>query len=130
MDGSLRIPILEEKVEIGVEEKTTGRVRVKTVTTAFVENASADLERSDVEVRRVVIDRVVDAAPDVRVEGNVTIIPVLEEILVVEKRLVLKEELHITTTVLREKTEVPVTLRRQQAVIERDQNPEADRGNT
>ena len=37
-----------------------------------------------------VIDQFVDAAPQVRTEGDVTIIPVVEEVLVVEKRLVLK----------------------------------------
>jgi stress response protein YsnF len=49
----------------------------------------------------------------------VTIIPVLEEVLVVEKRLVLKEEVHIRSTTSGEDVEVPVTLRRQRAVVER-----------
>jgi stress response protein YsnF len=38
---------------------------------------------------------------------------------VVEKRLVLKEELHIRRRVTHENVEVPVTLRKQRAVIER-----------
>jgi stress response protein YsnF len=38
---------------------------------------------------------------------------------VVEKRLVLKEELHIRRSVTLENVEVPVTLRKQRAVIER-----------
>ena len=50
---------------------------------------------------------------------GVTIIPVLEEILVVEKRLVLKEEVHIRRSTAGEEVEVPVTLRRQRAVVER-----------
>ena len=48
-----------------------------------------------VEVTRVPIDKVVETAPEIRTDGDVTIVPVLEEVLVVEKRLVLKEELHI-----------------------------------
>ncbi|MCJ2086982.1 YsnF/AvaK domain-containing protein [Methylobacterium sp. E-005] len=48
-----------------------------------------------------------------------TIIPVLEEILVVEKRLVLREEVHVRQTTAGEDVEMPVTLRRQHAVIER-----------
>jgi stress response protein YsnF len=55
----------------------------------------------------------------VRTEGDVVIVPVLEEVLVVEKRLVLKEELHIRRDATRENVEVPVTLRKQRAVIER-----------
>ena len=47
------------------------------------------------------------------------IIPILEEVLVVEKRLVLKEELHIRRSVTREDIEVPITLRKQRAMVER-----------
>jgi hypothetical protein len=60
------------------------------------------------------IDRGVDVAPEVRVEGNVTIIPVLEEVLVVEKRLVLKEKLHIsyrTIASVKGNNRVPMALR-------------------
>ena len=46
-------------------------------------------------VERVPVDQFVDEAPQVRTEGDVTIIPVLEERYVLEKRLVLVEELHI-----------------------------------
>ena len=59
---------------------------------------------------------------------DVTVVPVLEEVLVVEKRLVLKEELHIRRRIETEAVEVPVTLRKQRAVIERldpdDQPPD------
>ena len=48
-----------------------------------------------------------------------TIIPILEEILVVEKRLVLKEEVHVRQSRADETVEVPVTLRLQRAVVER-----------
>ena len=62
---------------------------------------------------------IVETAPDVRTEGDLTIVPVVEEVLVVEKRLVLKEELHIRRTSQTEVVEVPVTLRKQRAVVER-----------
>ncbi|GJD48651.1 hypothetical protein OPKNFCMD_1374 [Methylobacterium crusticola] len=54
-----------------------------------------------------------------RMEGGATLIPVLEEILVVEKRLVLKEDLHLRRTAMGQDVEVPITLRRQHAVVER-----------
>jgi stress response protein YsnF len=75
-----------------------------------------------VGVSRVPINRTLaegEMPPVVREENGVTIIPVLEEILVVEKRLVLKEEVHIRQTTSGEAVEVPVTLRRQHAVVER-----------
>jgi uncharacterized protein (TIGR02271 family) len=97
----------------------TGRVRVQTITDTLEELAHADLQRETVEVTRVPVDRMVESAPEIRTEGEMTIVPVLEEVLVVEKRLVLKEELHIRRRVAAETVEVPVTLRKQRAVVER-----------
>jgi uncharacterized protein (TIGR02271 family) len=112
------LPLLHE--ELRVEKRNvTGKVRVRTIVDTVEEIARADLEEERVEVTRVPIDREVNAPPAVRTEGDVVIVPVLEEVLVVEKRLVLKEELHIRRNVARENFEVPVTLRKERAVIER-----------
>jgi stress response protein YsnF len=48
-----------------------------------------------VEIERVAINRVIDEPVSIRHEGDTTIIPLLEEVLVIEKRLVLREEVHI-----------------------------------
>ena len=113
------IPLAEEELRLDKRTVTTGKVRIRTV--VDVENviAQASLEGETVEVTRVPVDRVVDRAPDVRTENDVTIIPVLEEILVVEKRLVLKEELHVRKRATTEQVDVPVQLRKQRAIIER-----------
>jgi stress response protein YsnF len=113
------VPLVEETARIGTRERVTGRVRVSTTTDVVEELARADLRSDVVEVTRVPIDRPVDTAPDIRTEGDVTIVPVLEEILIVEKRLVLKEELHIRRRLATETVEVPVELRRQRAAVER-----------
>jgi stress response protein YsnF len=113
------IPLVEETATVGRREVVTGRVRVRTVTDTIEELAHADVQRETVEVTRVPIDRMVETAPEIRTEGDVTIVPVVEEVLVVEKRLVLKEELHIRRRVEHETVEVPVTLRKQRAVVER-----------
>lgn len=124
-----RIPLIEEQLIVAKEKVVTGRVRVTTRTDVVDEIAQASLSGEEVEVVRVPIGREVDVAPQVRVEGDVTIVPVLEEVLVVEKRLVLKEELHIRRSATSENVEVPVTLRKQRAFIERvdgDTQPERD----
>jgi stress response protein YsnF len=54
----------------------------------------------------------------VRTEGDVTIIPVLEEVVHVEKRLVLVEEIHVHRTSRVQQKSIPVTLRKQRVVIE------------
>jgi stress response protein YsnF len=114
------IPLVEETATVGKREVVTGRVRVQTVTDTVEELARADVQRETVEVTRVPIDRMIETAPEIRTEGDVTILPVVEEVLVVEKRLVLKEELHIRRRVETETVEVPVTLRKQRAVVERE----------
>jgi stress response protein YsnF len=113
------IPLVEETASVSKRQVVTGRVRVQTVTDTIEELAQADVQRETVEVTRVPIDRMVETAPEIRTEGDVTILPVVEEVLVVEKRLVLKEELHIRRRIATEAVEVPVILRKQRAVIER-----------
>lgn len=112
------IPRVEETLHVEKRETVTGRVRVQTRVDLVEEVARASLDSEVVDVKRVAVDRVVTTPPEVRTEGDVTIIPVLEEILVVEKRLVLKEELHIRRSVSSEEVSVPVTLRKQRAVVE------------
>jgi uncharacterized protein (TIGR02271 family) len=113
------IPIVEETATLEKRDVVTGRVRVHTQTSTQEEMVSAALERTDVQVTRVPVEREIDAAPPIRTEGDVTIIPVVEEILVVEKRLVLREEIHVRQTATTQSVEVPVTLRKQEAVIDR-----------
>ncbi|MCJ2089302.1 YsnF/AvaK domain-containing protein, partial [Methylobacterium sp. E-005] len=100
----------------------TGRVRVSTRTETVDEVLRETLRSDHVGVTRVAVNRTLaegEVPPVVREENGVTIIPVLEEILVVEKRLVLREEVHVRQTTAGEDVEMPVTLRRQRAVIER-----------
>ncbi len=116
------IPVVEETARIEKRAIETGRVRVSTHTDTVEQVLRETLRGDMVGVTRVPINRTIgegEVAPQVRDEGGVTIIPVLEEVLVVEKRLVLKEEVHIRRTTSCENVEVPVTLRRQRAVVER-----------
>ena len=115
----LRIPLAEEEAFLETRRVSTGKVRVRSQTDTIEDVAAAVLEGQHVEVTRVPIDEVVTVPPAVRTEGDVTIVPVLEEVLFVEKRLVLKEELHIRRLVTTETVEVAVTRRRQRAVVER-----------
>ncbi|GJE52459.1 hypothetical protein GOFOIKOB_5530 [Methylobacterium tardum] len=119
---SLAIPVVEETARIEKQVVETGRVRVRTETETHDQILRESLRSDSVAVTRVPVNRTLaagEAAPVARVEDGVTIIPVLEEILVVEKRLVLKEEVHIRKASADEDVEVPVTLRRQRAVVER-----------
>ena len=71
---------------------------------------------------------VTDALPAVREEDGVLIVPLFEEELVIEKRLILKEELHIRRNVRMDQVREPVTIRSQRAVVTREAaSPQGDR---
>ncbi len=70
-------------------------VRAATVTSTRDELVEADLAHDQIVVERVAIGRIVEAVPPARQEGDVTILPVVEEEVVVIRRLVLKEEVHL-----------------------------------
>jgi uncharacterized protein (TIGR02271 family) len=125
-DSDVTVPVSEEQLTIETHRVPTGQVRVETRTETLEEIAEADLEASEVEVVRVPVDREVDSPPPMRSEGDVTIIPVLEERLVISRRLVLKEEIHIKRRRSVENVQVPVSLRRQHAFVTREayENPE------
>lgn len=115
------IALVEETARIDKRVVETGRVRVSTRTEVSKKTLSESLRSDAVAVTRVPIDRIIadgDPTPQVRTEDGLILIPVLEEILVVEKRLVLKEELHLRQTGSVEDVKVPVTVRKQHAVIE------------
>ena len=125
-----RIALVEEEARIDKREVVTGRVRIRTRVEEAEETVRGTLDEEVVEVERVPVDRIVDAAPAVRQDGDVTIIPVMEEVLVVEKRLVLKEELHVRRRRTQESVEVPVTLRRERVEVERLPADETRAGKT
>jgi len=56
---------------------------------------------------------------DIRYEGETMIIPVLEEMLTVEKRLLLKEELHVTRRPIETRYHETVTVRSEDVHIKR-----------
>lgn len=114
-----KIPLIAERLNVSAREVEMGRVRVETRTELVEELAKAELDTTDVDVVRVPVDQVVTEAPPIRTVGTVTIIPVLEEVLVIEKRLILKEELHVTRRVTTKEVSVPVTLRKQRATVTR-----------
>ncbi|MDB6045471.1 MAG: hypothetical protein JWM63_4022 [Gammaproteobacteria bacterium] len=114
------LPLVDEQLSVRKRRVETGRVRIKTVVDEHQEWIQEALEREEISVERVEVDRVVEARPVVRQEGDVLIIPVVEEVMVVEKRLLLKEEIHVRTQRHVEQVQEPVTLKSTRAVIERE----------
>ena len=116
------LPIVEEELQVGKRRIESERIQVRTVTDYAEELVRRELTGEHLEVERVPIDLLIEPGldlPRVRTDGNVTIFPVLEEVVVLEKRLRLKEEVRITKRVTTETTETPITVRKQRAIVER-----------
>ncbi len=89
------IPVVEETLRVEKREYESGRVLVHKTVTERDEVAEVLLRQQDLIVERVPVGRAVSEAPQTRQDGDTLIVPILEEVMVVEKRLFLKEELHI-----------------------------------
>ena len=113
------VPLLTEELSVSKRVVPKGRVRVSRVTRQHEELVDELLAREHVQVERTAIGRPVDAIPAVREDGDTIIIPIVEEVLTVERRLVLKEEVRIRKIRETERYQERVTLRKQEAVVTR-----------
>ena len=118
-EAEIVIPVVEEHARVDKVVRETGRVRVSTHTTEQIERVQADLLQETIEIERVPKNEPVSAIPPVRQEGGVLIYPVVEEVLVVEKRLMLTEEVHVIRRRRSEHIEQDVPVRRMEPVVER-----------
>ena len=116
---NISVPVIEEELEVGKRRVEGDRVSVRTVARERTELVEQPLESTEVEIERIAIDREIDTAPDIRNDGDTMIIPVVEERLVVEKRLFLREEIHVHRRRVVTQFRQNVTLRSQEVVVER-----------
>ena len=89
------IPVIQEQATVSKRSIETGKVRIAKHVREYEEIVDVPHYQEEVKVERVPINQFVESAPEARTEGDTTIIPVLEERYVVEKRLFLVEEVHV-----------------------------------
>lgn len=119
-EGEHRVLALhDEQLIVSKQAVPRATVRVGTVTRSEDRLVEQALTHERVEIERVPINSFVDAAPPVRTEGDVTILPVLEEVVVVQRRLLLKEEVHVRRVRLTEQHVETVSVRTQDAIVTR-----------
>lgn len=118
-EARIVLPVLAEELAISKRRVETGQVRLRTVVTERQETVDVPLEREEFEAERVEINQFVDQAPAARREGDDLIIPLLEEVLVVEKRLRLKAEVRVRLRKTSVREPQQVTLRSEEIAIDR-----------
>jgi uncharacterized protein (TIGR02271 family) len=113
------VPVVREDAQVTARAVETGRVRIVKRTHHEEQLVQRPLLQESVDVQRVPVGEFVDHVPQVREEGDTLIVPVVEEVVVVETRLMLKEELHVR----RHQTSKPfsqrVRVRVEEAVVQR-----------
>jgi len=115
-----RVPVVNEDARIEKRQVESGHVRVRTHVEERQQVLRELLLGEALEVVNVPAEREVEAAPPPRQEGDVTIVSLVEERMVVSKKLFVVEELHIRRTTHLDEVSVPVTLRAMRAVVEED----------
>jgi len=116
----LVIPVVEERLEVSRERVETGRVRISKSVEAREVVVDDPLKRESVRIEHVPINQVVTGAvPQVREEGDVTVIPILEERVVTRTELVLVEEVRIHRDHSEYNDPQRVTLRKEVVSVER-----------
>jgi len=127
-DNTEVIQVVEEKIVVGKERVVTGKVKIRKSVTEEVHAVSVPIVNDEYEVVRVNVEPKTLLAPPaaVRQEGDTTVISVIREITVVEKRYEVIEEIRVT----RRKTELPliheITLRKEHVKIEREAEQDDD----
>jgi uncharacterized protein (TIGR02271 family) len=123
-DEPMVVPVLVEELDVQKRPVETGKVRITKVVHERETTVDEPLWHDDVAITRVPIQRVVEGPVPVREENGTTIISVVEEVLVVEKRWMLREEIHIRKQRIETHQPQRITLRSEEVQVERV--PQAD----
>ncbi len=121
-DESRVLPVIEERATIRREVVETGRVVVTKRVHEADEQITVPVQHDEVHYERVPLNQTLPAgavAPGSRQEGDTLIIPVLREVAVIEKRLLLVEELRITKRQVTTEHTEPLHLRHKEVLVER-----------
>jgi uncharacterized protein (TIGR02271 family) len=121
------IPVIQEEITIEKRVIETGKVRISKRISEHEELIDVPILQEEVSVERVPINLIVEAQPPVRQEGDTIIIPVVREQIVMQKKLLLVEELHVRKQIVEAHQPQQVTLFREEVDITRsavNENPD------
>jgi uncharacterized protein (TIGR02271 family) len=118
---AVTLPVIAEELEVLREKVSTGAVRVRIEPMEAQTPVQLESISEEVDVERVAVGREVEARVEPWHEGDVLVVPVYEETVVLQRRIVLKEELRLRPRRERRAWEETVPLRRDRAQVERRQ---------
>ena len=115
--------MVEETAVVRKERVVTETVRLRKRVREEEEVLDVPVQTEAIEVERVPVGRWLDAPAEVRREGDTTVYPVVEEVVVAEKRLRLVEEVRVTRRQATRHVREDVVLRREEITVERMADP-------
>lgn len=118
-DTEAVIPVIQEQILVGKRLVETATVEISKTVTEGPEPVHVVVAHDETSVERVPINRIVEKAPEIRYDGDTMIIPVLKEVAVVEKKLMLVEELHVTKRAVQTQETEYITVRREHLEVKR-----------
>jgi uncharacterized protein (TIGR02271 family) len=121
------IPVIEEQIQVGKQVIETGKVLISKQVHTEERNIDIPLIHEEHDIERVPVNQYVEVAPAVRYEGDTMIIPVLREEVVMQKRLLVTEELRITKRKIETSVSEQVSLRREEVTVERISGNDVER---
>lgn len=114
------ITVIEEKYSVEKKLVETGKVRIAKTVHEHETDVTIPLMHEEFDIERVPVNQYMPTQPPpVRYEGDVMIIPVIREVMVVEKRYELLEEVRITKRKVETQETQKVTLLKEEIHIER-----------
>lgn len=121
----LVIPVVAEFLRVDKQLVETGHVLLHKAVHVELQTVEVPLLEEQVNIQRIAVNRYVDEAPPVRHEGETLIVSIVREELVVTKRLLLVEEVHMHKQVHTTHATQTVELRREELTYERVVPPPA-----
>lgn len=116
------IPVIQEQLHISKQVVETGTVSLSKKIVEEAYETELSVYQEDLIVERKPINEYIEGdLPQIRMEGETTIMPIIKEVII--KRLLLVEEVHITMR--KTDTIVPVheVLRKEEITITRNNSP-------
>lgn len=126
VDRETVLPVIQEELVVFNERHLTGVVRAETHVESEEKTVDIPLHRDEVDVQREARNEVLAAPLEPWYEGDTLVLPVMEEVVVVQKQVVLKELVRITRKRSETIEQKRVTLRRQRVDVTREPAREDD----
>lgn len=117
-EGSrVSVRALEEVVEVTPRVVETGYVSIQKKIDEYLDEQTVRLRQNEVQVERVPVDEIIAEYIEPYMEGDIYVVPVIEEEIIVQRRLRLKEELRVHRSVVERDETVRTPFRRERVVV-------------